>query len=102
MVDVLESVVSDTETFFYPSGINVEYMPTAPFEQRITKVSNPDGTSFDLDKTYKVAIMGESISPQNYSEIIVGDDSVDNVVTDAITKAKTIRPANDGQFVIVD
>ena len=102
VADALECLINDSPSVFYPSGLCFTYAPTAPFEQRVQTITNPDGTPFDLTKRYTVAVLGESLPADAYQSLTVGTVTVDEAVEQAIRQAQTIQPAGDGRFLLVD
>lgn len=106
LIKTLEyAITTDNDTdgwFYYFSGLKVEFNPTAELGKRVKKATLSDGSKIDLQKEYSIAVMENSV-PEEYmkscekSGILIG-----NLLEETIRKQKTISPAEDGRFVVVE
>lgn len=102
----------DIRSYWVPSNIKIEYAPLLS-ENNTISIKNMDGSEFDLQKTYKVAIWNGSFS--NLSEngyfdratlaamenvTIVSDKNSTELIIAAISAAGEISPPDDGRFTI--
>lgn len=105
-------VNGDTPSYWVPSNLKIEYAPLLP-ENGIISIKNMDGSEFDLDKTYKVAIWNGCFS--NLSESYYFDEATLAAMEDvtpvseassidlikaAVVEAGEISPLEDGRFTI--
>lgn len=102
----------DTPSYWVPSNLKIEYAPLMP-ENSIVSVKNMDGSEFDLEKTYKVAIWNgcfSNLAETSYFDAAtlaamenvtpVSDKSSIDLIKAAVMEAGTIEPLHDGRFTI--
>lgn len=102
----------DTPSYWVPSNFKIEYAPLIS-ENRIISVKNMDGSEFDLEKTYKVAIWNGCFSNLVDSDYFdattldamknvtpVSEKSSIELIKSAVLEAGEIMPPNDGRFTI--
>lgn len=105
-------VKHDTHTYWVPSNLRIEYAPLLN-ENNIISIKNMDGSEFDLQKVYKVAIWNGCFSnlPQNdYFDAatlaamedvtVASEKSSVELIKGAIIEAGEISPPKDGRFTI--
>lgn len=117
----LNSSVSDTRTvwikhdnhsYWVPSNLKIEYAPLLS-ENSIISIKNMDGSEFDLQKTYKVAIWNgcfSNMSETDYFDAatlasmedvtVASDQNSTELIKAAIMEAGEIAPPDDGRFTI--
>lgn len=102
----------DDPSYWVPSNLKIEYAPLLS-ENRIIRVRNMDGSEFDLEKTYRVAIWNgcfSNLAKTDYFDAaaltamedvtpVSGKSSIE-LIKAAIAEAGEIAPPNDGRFVI--
>jgi len=89
-------------------GINYTINVTKPFGKRITKLTNSDGSSFDLAKIYKVALNsyratgggGHVVSAKANKNAIIykSNRGMRSILTDYIKKVGVIEPSVDNNW----
>lgn len=88
------------EWFYYFSGLNMEFNPTATQGSRIKSITTTDGKEIDPEKKYSVAIMAYSVA----DNLIESSEStglfMNNLLEQELAKNKEIAPSGDGRFVI--
>lgn len=102
----------DTPSYWVPSNFKIEYAPLIS-ENRIISVKNMDGSEFDLEKTYKVAIWNGCFSNLVDSDYFdtatldamknvtpVSEKSSIELIKSAVLEAGEIMPPDDGRFTI--
>lgn len=105
-------IEDDTPIYWVPSNLKVEYAPLLP-ENNFIDVKNMDGSEFDLERTYKVAIWNGCFSI--FSNFDYFDEATLKAIKDitpasektseelfkaAIMEAGEISPPDDGRFTI--
>lgn len=102
----------DTPSYWVPSNLKIEYAPLMP-ENSIISIKNMDGSEFDLEKTYKVAIWNgcfSNLAETDYFDADtlaamadvtpVSEKSSVDFIKDAVVEAGAIAPPDDGRFTI--
>lgn len=102
----------DTPSCWAPSNLKVEYAPLLP-ENSIISVKNMDGSEFEREKTYKVAIWNgcfSNLTETNYFDAAtlaamedvtpVSEKSSIELIKAAVVEAGEISPPSDGRFTI--
>lgn len=105
-------VKHDTHTYWVPSNLRVEYAPLLN-ENSIISIKNMDGSEFDLQKVYKVAVWNgcfSNLSQTGYFDAatlaamedvsIASEKSSTELIKAAIIEAGEISPPGDGRFTI--
>lgn len=105
-------VKNDVHSYWVPSNLKIEYAPLIS-ENSIISIKNMDGSEFDLQKTYKVAIWNgcfSNLSETQYFDeatlaamenvTVVSDKSSTELIAAAIREAGEISPPDDGRFTI--
>lgn len=102
----------DDPSYWVPSNLKIEYAPLMP-ENSIISIKNIDGSTFDLKKTYKVAIWNGCFSNLAETEYFdaatlaamedvtpVTEKSSIDLIKAAVMDAKEIVPQKDGRITI--
>lgn len=102
----------DTPSYWVPSNLKIEYAPLLS-EDKVISVKNMDGSEFDLEKTYKVAIWNgcfTNLAETDYFDMatltamedvtIVSEKSSIELIKEAVIEAGEIAPSNDDRFII--
>lgn len=105
-------VKSSSPCYWVPSNLKLEYAPLLE-NDNILCIKNMDGSEFDLDKTYKVAIWNGCFSNLEETEYFsaetlaamadvthVSDESSVELIKKEIQEKKVISPPDDGRFTI--
>lgn len=105
--------MQSTFTCFVTSGLKVEYAPWAGTGEHLVKVTNADGSEFDLDKTYSVSYCNGSFTKQGSSStevtapIIPGlepekvyQETIVELLDPVVRADKEIAPFTDGRLVL--
>ena len=105
--------LQSTFTCFVPSGLNVEYAPWAGTGEHLVKVTNADGSEFDLEKTYSVSYCNGSFTMQGSSSTEVTDpiipglepekvyqESIVELLGPVVQADKEIAPFTDERLVL--
>ena len=100
-------------TCFVASGLKAEYAPWAASGKHLVKVTNEDGSEFDLNKTYSVSYCNGSFAEQGSSgtevtnPLIPGlepeniyQDTVVELLGPVVQEDKEIAPFTDGRLVL--
>lgn len=99
-------------SYWVPSNLKLEYAPLLT-ENRVIRVTQMDGSAFDLEKTYRVAIWNGCFSNLHEMDYFdaetraamaavtpVSDQTSTDLIRAAVLKAGTIEPPRDGRFTI--
>lgn len=102
----------DTPSYWVPSNLKIEYAPLLP-ENSLISIKNMDGSEFNLEKTYKVAIWNgcfSNLAETDYFDTAtlaamedvtpVSDKTSIDLIKAAVMEAGEIAPARDGRFTI--
>lgn len=102
----------DNPSYWVPSNLKIEYAPLLP-ENSILSVKNMDGSEFDLEKIYKVAIWNGCFSnllETDYFDAATlaamkevtpaSEKSSTDLIKAAVVQAGEITPPDDGRFTI--
>lgn len=102
----------DDPSYWTPSNLKIEYAPLLP-ENRVISVRNMDGSEFDLERTYKVAIWNgcfSNLAETDYFDAaaltamedvtFASDKSSTDLIKETVMEAGEIAPPNDGRFTI--
>lgn len=102
----------DTPTYWMISNLQVEYAPLLT-ENCIQSVKNMDGSEFDLQKTYKVALWNGCFSNLPSTEYfdaatlaamenvtVASDKDSTTLIKEAVMQEGEISPPDDGRFII--
>lgn len=105
-------VKHDIHYYWMPSNLKIEYAPLLS-ENCILSVKNMDGSEFDLQKTYKVAIWNgcfSSLLESDYFDTAtlaamkdvtaVSEKNSVDLIRAAVLEAGEISPPDDGRFTI--
>lgn len=100
-------------TCFVTSGLNVEYAPWAAPGKHLVKVTNEDGSEFDLNKTYSVSYCNGSFTTPGSSGTEITDPIIPGLEPEKIYQETIvellgpvvqadgeIRPFTDGRLVL--
>lgn len=105
-------VISNSPSYWVPSNLKLEYAPLLE-KDNILSIKNMDGSEFDLDKTYKVAIWNGCFS--NLEErayfsaetwaamedvTYVSEESSVELIKREVQEKKVVSPPDDGRFTI--
>lgn len=90
-----------TGWFYYFSGIKMEYNPLAEPGSRIKKVTMKDGNNINVDKIYTIAIMDETVPEEYIQSCESTEDTIVDILEQAVMEKKTISPSGDDRFKIV-
>lgn len=98
--------------YWVPSGLKLEYAPLL-MENNVLQLSNTDGSPFDLDKTYKVAVWNGCFSNLTVTDYFdedtfkamsdvtpVSDSSSIDLIKAKLQEVSEISPPKDGRFNI--
>ncbi|MEG1577247.1 MAG: extracellular solute-binding protein [Oscillospiraceae bacterium] len=89
-----------TGWFYYFSGLQMEFSPTAQPGSRIKSITDADGNAIDPAKLYSVAVMDHSV-PEDALE--TAEDTgiyIPDLLEEVITQ-NTISPSDDNRFTVV-
>ncbi|MEG0825665.1 MAG: 5'-nucleotidase, partial [Oscillospiraceae bacterium] len=89
-----------TGWFYYFSGLQMEFDPTAQPGSRIKSITDADGNAIDPAKRYSVAVMDHSV-PEDAVE--TAEDTgiyIPDLLEEVITQ-NTISPSDDNRFTVV-
>lgn len=102
----------DTPSYWVPSNLKIEFAPLLP-ENKIISIKNMDGSEFDLEKTYKVAVWNgcfsnlvktdyfDSATLKAMEDVTyISDKSSTELIKAAVMEAGEIEPPQDGRFTI--
>lgn len=102
----------DIPTYWVPSNLKIEYAPLLK-ENNVLSIKNMDGSEFDLEKTYKVAVWNgcfSNLAENSYFDeatlaamedvTCISEKSSIDLIKDVITEAGEIAPPEDGRFTI--
>ena len=108
-----EAKLQSTFTCFVTSGLKVEYATWAGTGEHMVKVTNADGSEFDLDKTYSVSYcngyftMQGSSSTEVTAPIIPGlkpekvyQESIVELLGPVVQADGELKPFTDGRLVL--
>lgn len=106
-------VKSGKFSYWVPSGIRLEYAPRLT-QNAVRSITNMDGSTFDMERIYKVAVWNGCFSNLPVTEyfnpdtlaaladvIAVSDASSVELIRSAIEEAGEISPPDDGRFTIL-
>lgn len=92
-------------------GLNYTIDVSKPVGSRITQLTNPDGTTFNLSKTYKVAINSYRASgggghlvaagAEKNPVLLKSNEEIRNILIDYIQKTGTISPTVNNNWKLV-
>lgn len=99
-------------SYWVPSNLKIEYAPLLS-ENNIISVKNMDGSKFDLEKTYKVAVWNGCFSNMTETDYFdeetlaamadvtpVSEKSSVELIKETIMEEGEIAPVDDGRFTI--
>lgn len=102
----------DNPSYWVPSNMKIEYAPLLA-ENSIISVKNMDGSEFDLEKMYKVAVWNgcfSNLAEKDYFDAAtlaamedvtpVSEKSSTDLIKATIVEAGEISPRDDGRFTI--
>lgn len=102
----------DIPSYWVPSNLKIEYAPLL-HENSLISIKNMDGSEFDLEKTYKVAIWNgcfSNLAETDYfdAETLaamgnvtpVSEQNSKELIKAAIIEKEKISPPDDGRFTI--
>lgn len=102
----------DNSSYWIPSNLKIEFAPLLP-ENNVISVKNMDGSEFNLEKTYKVAIWNgcfSGLTEVDYFDVEtlsamervtpVSEKTSIELIKSAIMEAGEISPPDDGRFVL--
>lgn len=102
----------DNPSYWVPSNMKIEYAPLLA-ENSIISVKNMDGSEFDLEKMYKVAVWNgcfSNLAEKDYFDAAtlaamedvtpVSEKSSTDLIKATIVEAGEIAPCEDGRFTI--
>lgn len=105
-------VENDNPCYWVPSGFKMEYAPLLP-QNNTLSMANMDGSAFDMEKTYKVAVWSGCFSNMPITDYfqkdtleameditVVSDSTSIELIKAAVEKAGEISPPRDGRFII--
>lgn len=87
--------------FYYFSGLKIEFDPTAIPGSRIHKITDAAGRNIEPNTIYSVAVMDMTVQEQYIKSKTDTGLTIKAILIEAVQKAGTITPANDGRFIIV-
>lgn len=103
---------SNQPSYWVPSNLKLEYAPLLP-QNGVLNITNMDGSTFDLEKTYKVAIWNgcfSNIEVKDYFDedtlaamadvVPVSDETSIELIKSAVEEAGVISPPDDGRITI--
>lgn len=91
---------NQTGWFYYFSGIRMEYNPLGTPGERIRKITMEDGSAFDENRVYSVAVMDESVPEDAIKDCEKTDTTIESILHEAIQAAGTITPDKKNRFVV--
>lgn len=102
----------DDPCYWVPSNLKIEYAPILP-ENSILSIKNMDGSAFDLEKTYKVAVWSgcfSNLAQTDYFDaatlaamadaVPASDKSSLELIREAVVEAGEIAPPDDGRITL--
>lgn len=103
---------ADSPSYWVPSNLKIEYAPLLP-ENSLISIKNMDGSEFDLEKTYKVAVWNGCFSNLAVTDYFdeatlaamadvtpASEKSSIDLIKAAVMEAGEISPPDDGRFTI--
>lgn len=104
LLDTLEhSITVDNNSsgwFYYFSGLKMEYSPTDKPGKRIKKITTTEGDSIDLNKSYSIAVMDDSVPEKYIKKCDKTNIKIKDIITEYIEKEKNVSPSEDKRFVV--
>lgn len=89
-----------TGWFYYFSGLQMTYDPTAEPGTRIRKLTGPDGKPIDPARVYTVAVMDDTVSAELLLSCTKTEATIASILEAAVETAGTIQPAGDSRFTV--
>lgn len=85
--------------FYYFSGLNMEYNPSAKPGERIKKITDSEGKKLDSNKLYTIAVIEESVPNEYIKDCEKTGILVSEILKEAIESKSPISPSKDGRFI---
>lgn len=105
LIKTLEESVSiesnQIDWFYYVSGLKLEYDPTALSGNRVKKVTTDNGKTIDPKTMYTITVTEGSVDEAYLESCEKTSELSYDVVTKAISTAKSISPIRDGRLKMV-
>lgn len=101
LVRVLEHSLDKGDWFYYASGLNMEYSPTATPEDRIKKLTDSQGADIQPDREYTVATLEGSIESKYITSLKTTETLISNLIINDIKEKGTISPVKDGRLIFI-
>jgi ABC-type glycerol-3-phosphate transport system substrate-binding protein len=86
--------------YYVASGLKIEFAPWK--EEKLVSVKLADGSALEEQKLYHVALWGWPFEKECSGTVEkVFDETSDEILTEAVGKAGTLKPYEDGRFKLV-
>lgn len=86
--------------FYYFSGLRMKFDPTAQSGERVIEVTTADGSDIDLNKSYSIAVMDNTVEEEYLISCEETDILISDILIQEVQNAKSISPSGDGRFTI--
>lgn len=86
--------------YYVASGLKIEFAPWK--DEKVVSVRGEDGSELEDQKNYTVALWGWPFDEECSGKVEkVFEESSDDILTEAVKKAGTVKPFDDGRFTLV-
>lgn len=89
---------NETGWFYYFSGLQVQYDLSAEPGSRVKSIRDANGKAIDPAREYTVAVMDGTVPEEFLLTCEKTDDTITEIVEQAVVAQKTIQPASDYRF----
>lgn len=86
--------------FYYFSGLNMEYSPSAQPGERIRKITDAKGKPIAPNQIYMIAVMDDSVPKKYIRSCEKTGILISKILEDFIQEKKIISPSGDNRFVV--
>ena len=86
--------------FYYFSGLQMTYAPSAMPGKRIIKITDAEGKPLEAQRVYTAAVMDQTFPEDAIQSLTDTGISIQALLTETIQSRKTITPGKDGRFII--
>lgn len=92
LINALEYTLDDGDWFYYCSGLQMNYDPTAEPGSRIKKITDSQGQDIQPEKQYTVAIMEGSVDDDYITSLETTEILIKDLIISDIQEKGTITP----------
>lgn len=92
LINALEYTLDDGDWFYYCSGLQMNYDPTAEPGSRIKKITDSQGQGIQPEKQYTVAIMEGSVDDDYITSLETTEILIKDLIISDIQEKGTITP----------